>query len=221
MRPYPRARPYAKALSPTHSVRQRARGTRARCGGCKRRPLDARPKLPRLPVPLEQPPPPPHETPPPRPLFYLGLPALTWFLVFLSSRLRGATTCGSTIASIQESASCSISGCAYKFSSRAALITHERRTHGLAPLPKPPRWGRRPFTCTSRAPPPTGGGHTARAAGCGAHAGASASLQHHDGSGHNVYNDARAPCSQPRKDTLSGPPPLDAAAARRRRSVRA
>ena len=58
---------------------------------------------------------------------------------------------------------------------------------------------RGPGPPSRRAPPPTGGGHPARAAGCGAHARASASLQHHDGSGRDVFRGARAPCSQSAK----------------------
>ena len=67
---------------------------------------------------------------------------------------------------------------------------------------------RRGFGAPSRrAPPPTGGGHPARAAGCGAHAGASASLQHHYGSGRDFSHGARAPCFQSAKGyTFCGPP---------------
>jgi hypothetical protein len=45
---------------------------------------------------------------------------------------------------------CTISGCSDKFASRGVLVTHVRRAHGLAPLPRPapPRSGNRPFTCT-------------------------------------------------------------------------
>ena len=43
---------------------------------------------------------------------------------------------------------------------------------------------------------PTGGGHPARSAGCGAHARSSASLQHHDGYGRDFSHGARAPCFQ-------------------------
>ena len=58
-----------------------------------------------------------------------------------------------------------------------------------------------------RAPPPTGGGHPARAAGCSAHAGASASLQHHGGSGRDFSHGAHAPCFQSAKGyTFCGPP---------------
>ena len=74
---------------------------------------------------------------------------------------------------------------------------------------------RGPGPPSRRAPPPTGGGHPAGAAGCGAHAGASASLQHHDGSGRGVFRGARAPCSQSAKgytfwpsSCSCAPPPL-------------
>jgi hypothetical protein len=66
-----------------------------------------------------------------------------------------------------------------------------------------------------RAPPPTGGGHPARAAGCGAHARASTSLQHHDGSGRDVSNDSSTLSSQSAKgytfwpsSCSCAPPPL-------------
>ena len=65
---------------------------------------------------------------------------------------------------------------------------------------------RGPGPPSRRAPPPTGGGHTARAAGCGAHAGASASLQHHDGSGRDFSHGARAPCFQSAKGYTFWPP---------------
>ena len=58
---------------------------------------------------------------------------------------------------------------------------------------------RGPGPPSRRAPLPTGGGHPARAAGCGAHAGASASLQHHDGYGRDFSHGARAPCFQSAK----------------------
>jgi len=59
---------------------------------------------------------------------------------------------------------------------------------------------RGPGPPSRRAPPPTGGGHPARAgAGCSAHAGASASLQHYDGSGRDFSHGARAPCFQSAK----------------------
>ena len=65
---------------------------------------------------------------------------------------------------------------------------------------------RGPGPPSRRAPPPTGGGHPARAAGCGAHAGASASLQHHDGYGRDFSHGARAPCFQSAKGYTFWPP---------------
>jgi hypothetical protein len=87
-----------------------------------------------------------------------------------------------------------------KFAQKQRRRKRARRGHG------PP---------SRHAPPPTGGGHPAGAAGCGAHAGASASLQHHDGSGRGVFRGARAPCSQSAKgytfwpsSCSCAPPPL-------------
>jgi len=117
-------------------------------------------------------------------------------------------------------------------SGEAAVLTpnprHQRETKADDPMRPPPRKKfaqkqrrrrkrarRGPGPPSRRAPPPTGGGHPAGAAGCGAQAGASASLQYHNGSGHNVYNDARAPCSQSAKgytfwpsSCSCAPPPL-------------